>query len=105
LVFVIPSIIPRRAVGPVEIERRRIALEELLANNERIVQTVAASATNRDRHPRSRRPSHGATMTAVLQHGEQVRSPIGARVPWALIAGGLIFFVGGAMHPEEDPRT
>jgi hypothetical protein len=44
-------------------------------------------------------------MTAVLQHGEQVRSPIGARVPWALIAGGLIFFVGGAMHPEEDPRT
>jgi hypothetical protein len=42
-------------------------------------------------------------MTAVLQHGEQVRSPIGARVPWALIAGGLIFFVGGAMHPEEDP--
>lgn len=42
-------------------------------------------------------------MTAVLHHDENVRTRISARVPWALIAGGVIFFVGGAMHPEEDP--
>jgi hypothetical protein len=42
-------------------------------------------------------------MTTVLDHDEHVRTQIPARVPWALIAGGVFFFVGGAMHPEEDP--
>lgn len=32
-----------------------------------------------------------------------ISTPVSARIPWALIAGGVIFFVGGAMHPEEDP--
>lgn len=42
-------------------------------------------------------------MTTVLHHDEHVHSPLSARIPWALIAGGAIYFVGGAMHPEEDP--
>ena len=42
-------------------------------------------------------------MTTVLDHDEHLRTQIPALVPWALIAGGALFFVGGAMHPEEDP--
>lgn len=42
-------------------------------------------------------------MTAVLQHDDDVRTRISPPVPWAVIAGGVIFFVGGAMHPEEHP--
>jgi hypothetical protein len=41
--------------------------------------------------------------TTVLDHDEHLRTRIPALVPWALIAGGALFFVGGAMHPEEDP--
>lgn len=43
------------------------------------------------------------TMTTLPQHGERGQPLLSARVPWTLIAGGVIFFVGGAMHPEEDP--
>lgn len=43
------------------------------------------------------------TMTTALQNDEDTRVLPGSRVPWTLIAGGVIFFVGGAMHPEEDP--
>lgn len=41
-------------------------------------------------------------MTAVLQHDESVRARISATVPWALIAGGVFFFVGGGLHPGEE---
>jgi hypothetical protein len=38
---------------------------------------------------------------------EEHTTPFRARTPpvvgWTLLAGGAIFFVGGAMHPEEDP--
>lgn len=43
-------------------------------------------------------------MTTVLDPDELLRTQIPAVVPWALIAGGALFFVGGAMHPEEDPQ-
>lgn len=42
-------------------------------------------------------------MTAVLQHDESVRARISANVSWALIAGGVIFFAGGGLHPGEEP--
>jgi hypothetical protein len=40
-------------------------------------------------------------MTAEHTPHDQNRTP--RLVGWALLAGGLTFFVGGAMHPEEDP--
>lgn len=42
-------------------------------------------------------------MSRSNQHGEFVRVRSHPIVAWALLAGGAIFFVGGAMHPEEDP--
>ena len=34
---------------------------------------------------------------------ERVRARSHPIVAWVLLAGGAIFFVGGAMHPKEDP--
>jgi len=49
----------------------------------------------------------GDVMSATDQLEEhthvRVRARIRPVVGWTLLAGGVIFFVGGAMHPEEDP--
>lgn len=42
-------------------------------------------------------------MTTVVPHDERARALLNARVAWTLIAGGAIFFVGGSMHPKQDP--
>jgi len=42
-------------------------------------------------------------MSTTQQSGERVSARTQPFVPWTLLAGGAIFFVGGAMHPEEDP--
>lgn len=42
-------------------------------------------------------------MSRSIQSEERVRARSHPIVAWALLAGGAIFFVGGAMHPKEDP--
>lgn len=42
-------------------------------------------------------------MSRSSQLEEHVRGVSRPIIAWALLAGGAIFFVGGAMHPEEDP--
>ena len=41
--------------------------------------------------------------TDQLEDHTHVRVRTPPVVAWTLLAGGAIFFVGGAMHPEEDP--
>lgn len=45
----------------------------------------------------------GDVMAATPRHGERVRSRIQPVVAWTLLAGGAMFFLGGAMHPKQDP--
>ena len=47
----------------------------------------------------------GDVMSATdqLEDHTHVRVRTPPVVAWTLLAGGAIFFVGGAMHPEEDP--
>jgi len=42
-------------------------------------------------------------MSRSILSEERVRARSHPIVAWALLAGGAIFFVGGAMHPKEDP--
>ena len=42
-------------------------------------------------------------MSTTYQLEDHVRVRTRPLVAWSLLAGGAIFFVGGAMHPEEDP--
>jgi len=42
-------------------------------------------------------------MSRSNQPEECVRARSHPIVAWALLAGGAIFFVGGALHPKEDP--
>ncbi|MDQ3642509.1 MAG: hypothetical protein M3450_13850 [Actinomycetota bacterium] len=43
-------------------------------------------------------------MSTMQQTEESIRAPrISPRVAWGLLGGGAFFFVGGSMHPGEDP--
>ncbi|MGH9137862.1 MAG: hypothetical protein ACRD0G_12555 [Acidimicrobiales bacterium] len=42
-------------------------------------------------------------MATASHRDKTVRGRTNPLVAWGLLAGGVIFFVGGAMHPEEDP--
>lgn len=43
-------------------------------------------------------------MSTMQQTEESIRAPrVSPRVAWGLLGGGVFFFVGGSMHPGEDP--
>lgn len=42
-------------------------------------------------------------MATALDEHTDVRSRTTLRAAWALAAGGTLWFIGGAMHPKEDP--
>jgi hypothetical protein len=42
-------------------------------------------------------------MSTSHQPAEPIRARTQPLVAWALLAGGAIFFLGGALHPKDDP--
>ena len=42
-------------------------------------------------------------MSTMQQTEESIRAPRSPRIAWGLLGGGVFFFVGGSMHPGEDP--
>lgn len=47
--------------------------------------------------------SHDKSATAELQAVDKVRARLPMAASWSLVAGGALWFVGGGLHPKEDP--